>query len=327
MRRASRVAAVLAALAGAAGASGGHAAAVEPAPVILLGPEDGVAGDAAALQRLAAELSLLGLRVRVETTPPPVTASARVRLDASHGKVEILFFDVATGATTLRQQLDAPPGPDTGALLVVRTVELVRAVLLPPPLPAPQPRATPLALAAAATPPPPPSPRAAIAVGGGALAMGGTVGAVATLSVAARARVAGPFGLELLTFAPLTRAATTTPEGHGQLATWVAGGGVFAAASRGRFAFDAALGALALWLRTEGTPTPGYVETQASAVGAAAHGRVGAAWVLGPQLAARFDVLAGALVRRPVVVFPDSDTRAAWARVFAGASLSLEARF
>ena len=172
---------------------------------------------------------------------------------AAGGKVEILFFDVATGATTLAGRLEAPAGTGHGGGLVVRTVELVRAVLLPPPLPAPapRPRRPPRRDSASAT--------VAARVGGGASAMGGTV--VATLPRrGARAR-RGP----LRVGAADVRAAHARCDHHARgprpLATWVAGGGVFAAASRGRFAFDAALGALALWLRTEGTPTPGYVET------------------------------------------------------------------
>jgi hypothetical protein len=302
------------------------AAAGEPALVVVGGPEDGAPSDAAAVQRLAAELALLGLRVSVDPAPAAAPVRARVRLEATRGRVEVLFLDVATGAISLRQVLEASPAEETPSLLVLRAVELVRAVLLPPPpAPAPAPpRGPPLAVAAAPTPA---AAAVVLTLGAGVLATGGAVGGAATLAFAARVRVAGPVGLQALALAPLTTSETTAAEGRARLATWAAGGGLVAETARGRLGLDASLGGLALWLRTDGTPAAGYAETRASAVGAAVHGRAGASWALGPQLAVRADLLAGALVRRPIVTFPDSTSRPAWSRAFAGALLALEARF
>lgn len=323
MKGALCVAALAAALVSARPAA---AAFGEPDLVVVSGPDGGAPSDAAAVQRLAAELALLGLRVSVDPAPNSAPARARVRLEATRGRVEVLFLDVATGATSLRQEIEAPPAEETPSLLVLRTVELVRAVLLPPPTttaPSP-PREEPLAVTAA---PAPAAPTFALTLGAGVLATGGAAGGAATLAFAARARVAGPIGLEALALAPLTTSELTAAEGRAQLATWAAGGGLVAATARGRLGLDAALGGLALWLRTDGTPAAGYAETRASVVGAAVHGRVGASWALGPQLAVRADLLAGVLVRRPIVTFPDSTSRPAWSRAFGGALLALEARF
>jgi hypothetical protein len=155
----------------------------------------------------------------------------------------------------------------------------------------------------------------------------GGAGGDVTLALSGHARVAGPARVELLAFAPLTRHEYTTVEGRSEATTWLFGAGLSARRAWRRAAADAALGGLGLWLRTSGTPAPGYAVTTTSAVGIAAYGRVGLSLGLGPQIAARVDLLAGPVLRRPLLSLPDSGDRAVWGHGFGAALAGVEARW
>ncbi len=114
-------------------ASAAIAAPAADAPLVVISDGQEEPATTGAAVRLVAELELVGLRAQLATADAGAVPAARVLLDVARGHVEVTFFDGGSGQPTLHQLLDASPTGDMAALLVVRTVELVRAVLLPTP--------------------------------------------------------------------------------------------------------------------------------------------------------------------------------------------------
>ena len=143
------------------------------------------------------------------------------------------------------------------------------------------------------------------------------------------ARVAGPVHVELLVVAPLTSSTTSTLAGTSRSTAWVFGGGVGARWSRRAVALETGGGVLGVWLRSVGsasTPLPAMAATD-SVLGAAAYARAGASLALGRVVAARVDVLAGDVFRRPVLRFGDTGEPAAWGPAFMVALAGMELRW
>jgi hypothetical protein len=145
------------------------------------------------------------------------------------------------------------------------------------------------------------------------------------------ARVAGPVHVELLGVAPLTSSPTSTQAGASRSTAWVFGGGLGARWRRRSIALEAGAGALAIWLRSVGSvsaPTPeSPVANTDAGLGAAAYARGGASLALGRALAARVDVLAGNVFRRPVLRFGETGAPAAWGPAFTVALVGMELRW
>src|SRR6185295_6366568 len=112
--------------------------------------------------RLEAELVAAGLvprRVMIPAAPPygdlaGIAAAGRaegaIRVEPDASGAEVWLTDRATGQAGLRQSLSAAPSPAMVPVIALRTVEFLRASLLPaeaPPLPA-----APLLVAAPAEP-------------------------------------------------------------------------------------------------------------------------------------------------------------------------------
>ncbi|HEY8924103.1 MAG TPA: hypothetical protein VIU64_06955, partial [Polyangia bacterium] len=153
--------------------------------------------------------------------------------------------------------------------------------------------------------------------------------AVASLVLAVR--VVGPLQIELVGVVPLTSSLTAGAAGSSRSSVWLGGGGLSTrVASRGPLGIDLGAGAMAVWLRASGAVAPGappeVTAATDAALGAAVHGRAGAALAIGRSVSVRADLFGGDVVRRPVVSLDGRTVAAAWGPAYLLALIGLELR-
>jgi hypothetical protein len=313
-------------------ASGARAETTEPprpprVSLFAVTADDPLAG------RLAAELAALGLDVSREVIAPTRTIEEQVRAAFSTGaraaviadghRTEFWVAEEGTDRVALRQELEIEGSPGLDSVLSLRTVEFLRVSLgLATELESP--RAQPPGVERAAPSPVPAAPRFTLDVTSGILVGSGRIGMLATVSAGLRARLVGPFGLELAGYVPLGSDTVSTPsDGDIQTSLWLAGGGLtFAPRLEGRFSVDAGAGLLAVVMRTVGVAPPiGDTGLTDQGVGMALYGRAAARLRFADRWSFRVDVTGGSTAIRPPVVLvfnsiypPYEVTR--WGRAF-----------
>jgi hypothetical protein len=292
--------------------------------------------------RIEAELVAAGLpprRVTIAGEASPEELAAIVEAAHAEGAIrvedaasaEVWIVDPATGRTRLRQSLAAEPSPAITAVIALRTVEFLRASLLPAPpprapaSPAPAAPAAPVAVALA-TPPPAAAPPRRLRVGlaPAVIASAGGVGAGLSGALTISVPVAARFGVEALGVLPLRPGSLETSEGTSQLSATMGGAGAWLrAAAGGRWSSDVGVGALAAVVRVTGAARAPYVGESHRATGAVPYLRAGASLGLASWLALRADVIVGALLPRVVVESGGRDA-ASWGRPLGAVLLGLQ---
>jgi hypothetical protein len=282
---------------------------------------------------------LVPRRVAIPAAPPfgdlvGLAAEARaqgaIRVEPDATGAEVWITDEATGRARLRQSLSAEASPGIIPVIALRTVEFLRASLLPAEAPPARP-APPAAVVAPAAPPPPFEPSRSPLRGWLAPAWVASPGGVdGALSVAGGAslRLGAHLGLEALALLPVAAARVTAPEGETRVQAYLAGAGAQLRGSTGRWTADLGAGALAALVRATGTPSGAFVGATDSMGAVAPYARGGLALGLAPWLALRADVLVGVLAPRATVGVVGNDlvTRdaASWGRPFGALLLGLQ---
>jgi hypothetical protein len=291
--------------------------------------------------RIDAELRALGFEVARAAIVPDVAietlvgralaAGARGAVVADGHRTDVWIGDDGTGRVALRQELEVDETSGLQSVLALRTVEFLRISLglgvspvSPlPTTPPPRPVAVPAPVA--------PARRGwlALDVSGGILDSAGRLGPLAIAGASLRAGLGGLFGLELDVYAPLSGTDLSDADEQTRTTVWLAGAALlFAPPSERRWAFEAAGGTMALVVRTTGSPPPSGAATggEDQATGLALYGRGAVRLRLAARWSLRLDLLGGAALRRPVLVFSNGDT-ARWGSVFAGGLGGAEMRF
>ena len=94
-----------------------------------------------------------------------------------------------------------------------------------------------------------------------------------------------------------------------------------------RVSFDAALGTLAIFVRSTGTPSAQQIGSTEQGTGVALYARSAARFRLAQRLALRIDLLAGAAIRRPVISVVNGPDLASFGAAFAAGLGGAELRF
>jgi hypothetical protein len=296
--------------------------------------------------RIGAELESLGFDVSraalpadgsiAETVRRLLADGARAAIVADGHRTDVWIGEQGTDRVALREELEVNESSDVSAVLALRTVEFLRISLGvggPSGLPVT------VAATAAAAPPAPafarPEDRAwAVDVSSGVLATSGGLGPFVLAGASVRARFWGRFGIEAEGYAPLTSAEVNDVDAAGHEApshttAWLAGAGVAFAPPMRRVAFEAAVGAMAIWIRSTA------VVDAPNEIGGAVSRGTGAGYAHGAlrvrfasRFAARLDVLAGATFGR-ISLANITNTRelASFGPLFAGALIGAELRF
>jgi hypothetical protein len=323
---------------GAPAAGDGAAAARRPRVLLLsVTADDPLAG------RVAAELQALGLEVVRAVIAPTLTiedqvrqafaAGARAAVVADGHRTEFWIAEEGTDRVALRQELEIESSPGLESVLSLRTVEFLRVSLG---------LATELETPPRPPPPPPPgaSPRAeserrfSVELASGILASTGRLGPFATVAAGFRARLLGPFGLELVGYAPLaTETVGSAIDGQVETSVWLAGGGVTVASdAERRVSLEAGGGLMAVIVRGVGARNAAsqyfVVGADDHAVGAAFYGRAGARLRFASRWALRLDVTGGSTaLRYPTIVVLNGDTLTRWGAAFVAGLGGVETRF
>jgi hypothetical protein len=263
--------------------------------------------------RLAAELAALGLEVTREVISPTRTIEEQVRAAFSTGaraavvadghRTEFWVAEEGSDRVALRQELEIEGTSGLDSVLSLRTVEFLRVSLgLATELEAPPsgpPVVTRTAAPRAAEPP-----RFSVDVTSGVLAGTGRIGPLATVAAGARARLLGPFGVEIDGYLPLgSDTVQTTSDGNIQASFWMAGGGaMFAPRLDGPFSVDASVGLLAVVMRGVGDAAAGAMGVTDEAVALAFYARAAARLRVAGPWSLRVDVTGGSTALRPPVI-------------------------
>jgi hypothetical protein len=261
--------------------------------------------------RLHDELEAIGFAVVVEPAeaskaPAPLDAMARaafataaVRTLSSRRGVEVWIDERASGRPMLRhlvvdernEAVDAP-------LVVLQTVELLRANLLAPSAPpAPEVRAT-------APAPPPPAADASVDGGtvraglGGWFAPGG-VGTLLAIELGATARMRGPFALGVVGVVPLASATVGDAGTRALVSPFAAAAEASIGATSGRLGGTLGLGGGVLVVRAAGRADAPLVPTTKTATSGLVLARGTVTWALFGPLRAGVTAVAG-IVASPV---------------------------
>jgi hypothetical protein len=296
-----------------------------PMRVALLSttPDDPLAG------RLDAELHTIGFEVSRSVVSPTTGIDEQVRGELAGGARAVIVADghrtdvwiaqAQSGRVGLRQELEVDETTGDHAILALRTVEFLRISLGLASEPAVAPLERSPVVARVVAPPPPPEPARWLAadVSSGVLASLGGLGVVAVAGVSLRAQLAGVVGAEICAFFPLTDSVLAESGGQVRTSVWLAGGGVLFAPRLGRrVSVDAATGALAVFVRATGTPTPAGPGVTDEQTGVALYARAALRFRVMQRLVLRLDVLGGGAVRRPVISVAGRDV-ASWGTPFA----------
>jgi hypothetical protein len=259
-------------------------------------------------------------------------ARAAVRVQEPAGRIEISIADPATHGVALREVLEGSPTSTAQPVLVVRSVEFVRAMLLGAPA-APSGVAEARVVAPALPPAPTqePSPQARppglslTLVSGVALATGG-LDAQAEIGGAIRVGLGRFVGAELVGLAPLTTDSIAgLPGANAHASVWLVGGGLYTRSAVGHAgSVELGVGGLAVAMRVTGNALTNY-EGAKIGFGAAGYGRVGGSLALTRALALRADVQIGSVLVRPVA--SAGGPSYPWGYAFATALGGIEARW
>lgn len=336
---------VLAAVAGSPSAGAAPDASGHSLRVVLFA----VTGDDPLAGRLDAELRAMGFEVsRAPITPQiaieelvsrALAAGAQAAVVADGHRTDVWIAGGGSGRVALRQELEVDENAGLQSVLALRTVELLRVSMglagppvepLPPTSASASASSSSIFVSAREGSGPTRQGRwLAVDASSGLLASRGGVGAFVVAGARLRARVWGPIGVEICAYAPLTTATQASGSDQARTSVWLAGGGLLLAPQTGRrVQVEAAAGTLVVVVRSTGLAGgsgSGPGET-AQGVGAALYGRGAVRLRLAPRWALRIDLIGGAAVRRPVIVFPDGDT-ATWGSAFAAGVGGPELRF
>jgi hypothetical protein len=233
-------------------------------------------------------------------------AEGAIRVAPDATGAEVWIAEPATGRTLLRQSLSADASPAMISVIALRTVEFLRASLLPAEAPPPPPRPAPAPAVVAAPPEPPYAPsrsRVRFSLAPAWLASPGGVSRTISAAAAVAVRLGPHFGLEALALVPVSSGSVGVMDlGETRVSVYFAGAGAQLRGSAGRWTGDLGAGALAALVVAAGTPSdPGATGTTARMAAVAPYARGGVAFGLTPWVALRADVLVGALVPRPIV--------------------------
>ncbi len=273
----------------------------------------------------AAILPAMGIEAQVRGA---LGAGARAVVVADGHRTDVWIAQDGSDRVGLRQELEVDDTSGLQAVLALRTVEFLRISLglvsgptvvslqSPPIARAPVPVA------------PEPERWMAVDVSSGVLASVGGLGAMAVAGISLRAQLAGLVGAELLGYAPLSESQLSGPEAQARTSVWLAGGGlVLAPRADRRVSFDAALGTLAIFVRSTGTSNALLIGSTQEETGAALYARSAARFRLAQRLALRIDLLAGATIVRPVIAVRNGPDLAAFGAAFAAGLGGAELRF
>jgi hypothetical protein len=270
-------------------------------------PDDPLAG------RIEAELRGVGVDVSRAVLSPATGIEEQVRAALRSGARGVVVADghrtdvwipqAGSDRIGLRQDLEVDDTSGLQAVLALRTVEFLRISLglvsgpTVVPLPAP-----PIARATVPVAPAPAERWMAVEASSGVVAGAGGLGAMAVVGISLRAQLVGLLGAELLGYAPLSESQPSDPAAQVRSSVWLAGGGlVLAPREARRVSFDAALGTLAIFVRSTGTSTAQFIGTTQEETGVALYARGAARFRLAKCLALRIDLLAGAAIQRPIL--------------------------
>lgn len=323
-------------------ACAGIALAAPPQPVPTVTVYSPPSGEALA-GRLQAELYAVGIEARMvpiaeeATTGEPGArdeARAVIRIAPGGNGTEVWVADPG-GAGTLRQSL-VSTSRTMAAVVALRTMEFLRASLLPEPQTARRPAlAAPLpprsqvsALIVASPQPSEPLAESSLRISiGPALVMSpGGLSAMGAASMRVAWNPHRVFGAELLGVVALTSAQVDTSEGSSHFWSALAGaGGTAVLPVTSRVELDAGAGMFGMMARARGEANQSYLGGSASTYAAAGYGRLGVTARATDHLGVRADALAGFTVQRLLVsVVPRGDV-ADWGRPLVAATLSLQA--
>ncbi|MBI5502015.1 MAG: hypothetical protein HY907_17365 [Deltaproteobacteria bacterium] len=296
------------------------------------------------LSRVAAELVALGFEPvflpRVPDLAPPeglaeaarsVDAAAAVQLLPAAGTVRIWLVDRVTGKTVLREVSSAGEGAQDPSLVVLRTVELLRAsfleirmgssgqgevqagppveslVALPPAAPAEEPPRLALELAPA------------VAVGSFEVAP------TLVVQIGGNLRISELLGVELFALAPALPLRLAEAEGNAELHMGLLAAGVRLtfAAPEDRWVPFAGGGAAVTFVDVRGDPQPGFVERPGLVAAGAPYVRGGVAVGVARLLRVRLDALIAWAMPATTVRFDGRDVTT-WGPLLVAAGLGLE---
>jgi hypothetical protein len=310
--------------------------------------------------RLEAELVALGMSVRrivvademtfVELVPAVAAQHARgaIRVLAGGFGAEVWIPDPATGRSVLRQSLSSESTEGMESVIVLRTVEFLRASLLPSGVSAtpatapasssgsssaPSPGSSPAGVTANPSGPTSPgsrsSPRLRFTAAPAVVVSPGGVGASPSTALAINFRIGRRLGIEAVGLLPVASPHLDTAAGSIRISIALVGAGAYARWTLSeRWSWELAAGACAISVQTEGIPRGPYLGYSDGAVGLAPYARAGAALALTSWLSLRADLMAGSLLRRTVITVSEQGTSqdiATWGRPFATALIGLQA--
>jgi hypothetical protein len=309
-----------------------------PPRVVLIGePQEEL------LARVAAELTALGfepvfLPLPPEIAPPEgladaarsVDAVAAVQLLPTAGAVRIWLVDRVTGKTVLREVSSGAEGEDGPSLVVLRTVELLRASFLeiriaPPPAGEMQPAAPVESLVALSPPEAEAPPRLALELAPAVTVGSFEVAPTLTVQLGAHLRLTDLVGVELFGLVPAVPLHLSAPEGEADLHMGALAAGVRLtfAAPDDRWVPFLGGGVAVTFVDVRGDPLPGFVGHPALVAAGAPYLRGGLAVALAQLLRLRLDVLVGWALPSTIVRFDDREV-ASWGPFLLTASLGLE---
>jgi hypothetical protein len=269
-------------------------------------------------------------------------ARGAIRVSGGAFGAEVWIPDPETGRAALRQALSSESRQGMESVIIPRTVEFLRASLLPAAAGAPP---TPSVEPVQALPPPPPAasvatepaaprpagaPRLRIAAGSAVVASAGGVGAFPVAALSVGLRVTRRAGIEATALLPLWSPQLDTTAGTIRVSLTLAGLGAYATLfDRPRWSLEAAAGALAIAARTNGDARGANLGTNESMLSIAPYARAGATLKLTSWLSARADLIGGSTIIRVVISVADSSNEnhriATWGRPFGTGLLSLQA--
>ena len=310
--------------------------ALNPKPrVALLStvPDDPLAG------RIDAELRAVGVDVSRAVLSPATGIEDQVRAALRSGARAVVVADghrtdvwipqAGSDRVGLRQDLEVDDNSGLQAVLALRTVEFLRISLGLVSGPAVLPLQSPPIARAPVPVAPEPERWMAVDASSGVVASAGGLGAMALVGISLRAQLVGLIGAELLGYAPLSESQLSAAPLRSSV--WLAGGGlVLAPRADRRVSFDAALGTLAIFVRSTGTSNAMLIGSTQEETGVGLYARSAARFRLARRLALRIDLLAGAAIRRPVISVGNATNSrdvASFGAAFAAGLAGAELRF
>jgi hypothetical protein len=282
--------------------------------------------DAASATRISAELVASGFDIVEAAEPDEPSARGSVaflRAAREAGGIEVCVRRAPVARKQRCEVVRADAASADAASVPIRAVELLRAALLDvrrrrPPRPPPS--LAPITPA----PPAPPLPRFGVDLAPAVLFPGGLSPAPGLL-LGARWMPARFVGVSTMMFIPLFSSRVTSTEGSASVRAALLGGGLRLATRLADTPCVPALelGVAGVWLHTTGDVVAPYIARAVDRVAAAPYARAGLGIDLARHVGLRGDVLGGAALPAPDIVFA-GHTVATWGRPFFIASLGVD---